>query len=78
MIPNFELEALVLWVLHDKFNFGPKRLKRFHDRFTDSIKELVERYGMDESDNVWLCTKKLKDRGIDIEAWRNENNGGEN
>lgn len=67
-----ELDALVLWVLHEEFGFGEGRLKRFHDRFSKSIDELIERYVMDDSDDVWLCTRKLKEYGIDIEEWNKE------
>ena len=67
-----ELDALVLWVLHEEFGFGEGRLKRFHDRFDKSIGELVDRYVMDDEDDVWLCTRKLKEYGIDIEAWNKE------
>lgn len=67
-----ELDALVLWVLHDEFGFGESRLKRFHERFSKSIDELIQRYVMDDSDDVWLCTRKLKEYGIDIEEWNKE------
>lgn len=62
-----ELEALFLWVLHKEFGFGEKRLRRLHDNFAPAIEELLARYEMD--DDVWLCTKMLKDDGIDIEKW---------
>ena len=67
-----ELDALVLWVLHEEFGFGEGRLKRFHDRFAVSIDELVHRYVMDDEDDVWLCTRKLKEYGIDLEEWNKE------
>lgn len=71
-----EMDALVLWILHDKFGFGRKRLRRFYDEFAGIIKELIEWYAMDDTDAVWLCTQKLKDRGIDLEEWHKETNGG--
>ena len=73
---GLEIDALILWVLNDEFGFGPKRLRRFYDCFADSIKALIDRYELDDADGIWLCTRKLKDKGIDIEAWHNENNGG--
>lgn len=75
---GLEMDALVLWVLYNEFGFGPVRLRRFYDRFAESIKELIARYDLEDSDDIWLCTRKLKDRGIDIEAWHKENNGGSN
>lgn len=64
-----EIDALILWVLHTQFGFGKERLKRFYDGFSDSMHDLIDRYSMDVSDNVWLCTKQLKDAGIDLEEW---------
>lgn len=67
-----ELDATVLWVLHEQFGFGETRLKRFHDNFVPAIKELVKRYEMDDNDDIWLCTYKLKQYGIDISKWNEE------
>ena len=64
-----EIEALVLWVLHEQYGFGEKR---FYDSFDDEIAALLKRYEMDENDDVWLCTRKLKDAGIDISKWSKE------
>lgn len=67
-----EIDALVLWVLHEQFGFGPKRLRQFYDSFAPAIGELVERYELENSDEIWLCTRKLKEIGIDIEEWHEE------
>lgn len=64
-----EMDSIVLWQLHEQFGFGPKRLKRFFDNFIPAMEELVERYEMEDSDQIWLCTHKLKEYGIDIEEW---------
>lgn len=67
-----EIEAMVLWGLHEEFGFGVVRLKRFHDIFGKLLLELLERYDMaggDSNDRLWLCTRKLKDAGIDISEW---------
>lgn len=66
---TIELEAIILWVLHEQLGFGEKRLRRFHDGFTPEVEALLKRYEMDDSDDAWLCTRKLKDMGIDIETW---------
>lgn len=66
---SVELEALVLWVLHEVFGWGETRLRRFHDRFAPEIQDLVQRYQLEDDDDVWLCTQKLKDAGIDIAKW---------
>lgn len=67
-----EVDAMILWVLHDQFGFGAKRLKKYYDAFTAATKGLVKRYEMDADDDVWLCTQMLKRIGVDIEAWHKE------
>lgn len=69
---ELEIDAMVLWVLHEEFGFGPKRLRQFYDAFSSTMDILVERYVMDNSDQPWLCTYKLKEIGIDLEEWRKE------
>ena len=67
-----EISALILWCLHEEFGFGLERLKRFYDCFDRDIKALVDRYELDNSDDIWLCTHKLKEYGIDLEQWAKE------
>ncbi len=64
-----EIDAMVLWVLHDKFGFGKTRLKKFFDEFAGAVDELLEWYEMDTSDQSWICTHKLKEIGVDVEQW---------
>lgn len=64
-----EIDAMVLWILHQEFGFGPERLKRFHDNFFASMDALVERYELNKGE-VWLCTQKLKEYGVDLEEWK--------
>lgn len=67
-----ELDAMILWHLHEEFDFGPKRLKQFYDTFAVRLDELIKHYEMTDSDMVWLCTYKLKQYGIDIEEWNKQ------
>lgn len=67
-----EIDAIVLWLLHEKFGFGMKRLRRFYDLFRSEFTALYERYEMKAEDGVWLCTYKLKNYGLDIEQWNKE------
>lgn len=67
-----EVDAIILYILHTEFGFGEKRLRQFHNQFFQAMKELKERYELPESDNPWLCTKKLLDDGIDIKKWNEE------
>lgn len=68
-----DLEATVLWVLHEEFGFGEKRLHRFHDMFVPLTQKLLKQYDMNEDDQSWLCRHKLKELGLDISKWSNEN-----
>lgn len=67
-----ELDAMILWHLHEEFGFGPRRLKQFYDTFAVRLNELIKYYEMTDSDMVWLCTYKLKQYGIDIEEWNKQ------
>lgn len=68
-----EVDAIILWVLHDQFGFGHDRLKKFYAAFQPSLEELCKRYEMtDKDDELWLCTRKLLDIGVDIEDWNKE------
>lgn len=68
-----EIDAMVLYILHEEFGFGEKRLRRFYDRFSQSLRDLGERYGMNEyDDRLYLCRKKLREAGIDISKWAKE------
>ena len=67
-----EIDAMVLWILHDQFGFGPTRLKRFHDNFVKALDDLIKRYDMAKEDRVWLCTHSLKNYGIDLDEWDRE------
>ena len=73
-----ELDAMILYILHEEFGFGEKRLRRFYDRFSQGLRELGERYSMEEYDErIWLCQRKLRDAGIDISKWKGESHEGE-
>lgn len=67
-----EIDALILWVLHERFGFGQKRLRAFYDFFNTEIDALVKRYEMGDEDRAWLCTYQLKQYGIDISEWNKE------
>ena len=71
-----ELDAIILWVLHTVFGFGPIRLKRFYDGFRPEMQALMDRYEMEECDQVWLCSYMLNNYlasyGTSLEEWRKE------
>lgn len=68
-----EIDAMILWELHEQLGFGHTRLRQFYDRFHANMKALGERYEMPTSEEkIWLCTHKLKEYGIDLDEWEKE------
>lgn len=67
-----EVDAIILWILHEGFNFGPVRLRRFYEAFREEVKALNGRYELGDADMPWLCTMKLLDKGVDIRKWNQE------
>lgn len=66
-----EVEAMVLWAVHETLGLGHKRLRDFYSAIAPMFDELSARYEMEDCDLPWLCTYKLKEYGVDIEEWRN-------
>lgn len=67
-----EIDAMILWFMHEEFGFGPKRLKRIYAGLASKMKQLVSRYEMGTADTVFLCTSKLTDYGVNLEEWEKE------
>lgn len=67
-----ELDAMYLYAMRNRFGFGDKRLKEAFCELWVMFNDLKARYELDGEDMLWLYTKKLKDKGIDVEAWANE------
>jgi hypothetical protein len=68
-----ELMAQFLWYLHEKHGHGHDRLHDDYVGIVRGILDLCDRYEMtDDGDDIWLCTKKLSDYGIDLDKWRKE------
>jgi len=66
-----DIDASVLYALHVSEGFGEKRLKRFYENFAKAHEQLIKHYEMPD-DDAWLCKQKLKEIGVDIEAWNRE------
>ncbi len=65
---NEDLCAMYLYVMHVHCGHGKKRLEADWQVFQPILDALIERYRMDETDRPWLCTRKLKEVGIDCKA----------
>lgn len=71
---RLETVSLILWQLHEEFGFGPERLKRYFLNFDRNTKAMVEHYELEDADDndIWLATRKLKEYGVDLDAWEKE------
>lgn len=68
-----EADATILWELHELLGLGEKRLTEFYKRFVPALDALCKRYEMEsDPERIWLCTHKLKEIGVDVEALRRE------
>lgn len=63
------VEAIILWQLHERYGFGKKRLLQFLDETTPLINGILDKYEYDKDDDaIWICKYKLKtELGIDLE-----------
>lgn len=70
----YDMDACVLWALHEVFGFGYTRLKRFFDAFEDVHENLRQYYQADDNENsVWICRILLKERcGVDVAEWEEQ------
>lgn len=66
-----DIDAMVLYTLRVHLGFGIKRLRRFYEAFSAEHDRLIQHYEMPD-DYVWLCKEKLKEIGVDVEAWNRE------
>lgn len=63
------VEAIILWQLHEVFGFGKKRLMRFLDQTSPLINGILEDYNWSkDEDAIWYCEYKLRtELGIDLD-----------
>lgn len=62
------ITAIVLWSAHEEYGSGKKKLLQYYNRFIPRIKELQDRYEMNDiGDMAFLCNERLKTIGIDID-----------
>ena len=66
-----EIDATILWALHEKFGFGPERLRRFYDCVYESREMLLQRYDMHD-DAEFILLHKLREIGVDVQKWSAE------
>ena len=67
-----DIDAAILYQLHVQLGFGKDRLRKFYDGWKAAHDNLLNHYEMDKEDSTWLFMQKLKDIGVDVEAWNAE------
>ena len=70
---RLDMDAAVLWALHEAFGFGRKRLKRFFDAFSEVHTDLRKAYSLSDDDVTPKCRELLKSRAkVDLVTWETE------
>lgn len=66
-----DIDSAILWVVHLCYGSKKKKLREFYDLFRKVHKELAEWYEMPH-ETPFICRMKLKEIGVDVEAWNKE------
>lgn len=68
-----DIDAMVLYTLLAGYGWKKKRLRKFWNTFKEVHKALCDYYLMDDpGDNEWLAHRKLKEIGVDVHEWYEE------
>lgn len=67
-----DFDACVLYQIHAQYGKGAKALRKFYDQWKVIHAELLRHYELEKPDAPWLFMAKLKDIGVDVEAWNKE------
>ena len=59
--------AVVAWVLHRRLGWVENGIRNFMKDYYPVHKELNTLHEREATDTPWLCSKKLKDSGIDFD-----------
>lgn len=66
-----DVDYMILKILHDHFGFGPARLRRFYDHFTEDNYTLMLHYEMSDA-GVYVARKEMNAIGCNVEKWNQE------
>lgn len=66
---SLDVDAVVLWTLHQHMGFGAKRLHRFYLAMAAEHRRMRDFYQMDDT---YPERYKLKELGADLEEWQKE------
>lgn len=68
---SLEVDATILWALHEEFGFGADRLRRVWDCVAVHRAELLKHYDMQDNAE-FILLYKLRQIGVDVEKWTAE------
>lgn len=62
------IEAIVLWQIHEQYGYGAKKLEAFLEGFQPALQELMNFYGVESTEDVeFACVHNLKSIGFDTD-----------
>lgn len=69
LLEDFNRDVMVqlIYLFHFKYNYGQKRLENLTNDLKEALQNLRTRYELSENDTPWLCERKLKEDGINID-----------
>lgn len=66
---QLDIDTMVLWTLHQCYGWGATRLRKF---YVAMMKEHLRMREFYELDDLYPERYKLKEKGVDVEAWYEE------
>ena len=69
-----DIDACILYALHETCGFGRERLIRFFRRYSELKNEIIDRYQFADgnADWTWWCTRELEKIGVNVKDLRSE------
>lgn len=76
-IVDADYDTMVLYVLHERFGFGPGRLRKFYDAFVEVFDELLKNYEYENTEGemihddtaIYAARQSLLAIGVDVLEW---------
>ena len=65
---NRDVMIQLIYLFHFKYGYGQKRLENLTNDLKEALQSIHVRYELSENDTPWICEKKLKDNGINVDA----------
>jgi hypothetical protein len=66
-----DFDYVILWILHNYFGFGLKRLRKAYDLFVKVNEALIKHYESADA-GVFIARKEMNAIGCNVEQWNRE------